>query len=166
MSTSSSPHCTNCLKKLVNHNPQYRTCDQCRPAGRARKWIRWIPQQSVIRTNNETCIPENTAAVNPSPNYNAFYNSIERVTPLKKRGDPSHLLAEPSTTLPTTQPSFIPSVESPTVTTSPRTLKRKISEDTRPSTSLTAIQPLLPKARKRKFSENTRKSISTSVIRP
>src|SRR5579871_4853212 len=64
-----SDTCTICFKKISNLNPQYRRCDQCRALASARQReyrTQQIQQQSVIsRTENDTCIPENLAAIRP-----------------------------------------------------------------------------------------------------
>jgi len=167
---------------MTNPNPQFRRCDKCRARQR---YLHRIREQSVIRTSNETaCIPGSTPPSNSSPDYNAFRNSFGRITPLLRELE-HPLLANASTTSPTTQPNLIPRVEYSKITTPPRVQKQRISKDTIASASLTAIQPLLPKtghscasrlssanqpinptAMKRKFSEDMRTPISQSVIRP
>src|SRR5579871_1581277 len=135
--------CTRCHRKMTNPNSQFRRCDKCR--ARHRTYLHRIREQSVIRTSNETaCIPGSTPPSNSSPDYNAFRNSFGRITP-SLRGLEHPLLANASTTSPTTQPNLVPRVEYSKITAPPRVQKQRISKDTRASASLTAIQPLLPK---------------------
>ena len=128
------PVCTSCLRKRTNPNPRYRTCDECRARARAH---RRIQQQPVIRTRNNTHIPENAVPPNPPPNFNPFQNSIrlKRQTPLRGRGDP-FTSANP----PLNFKSFQNFIHLPR-----RIENRILAKEGNISTTLSAIQSVLPR---------------------